>query len=78
MRIKDTPTRAALRQQVAKVVEKVRYRAFISYCQYILQITQPSQYRCTQQQQQLQYRFLVTSEYEKKIILGNMLYCVST
>ena len=31
---------------------------FISYRKYILQITQPSQYRCTQ----LQYRFAEISE----------------
>ena len=31
---------------------------FISYRKYILQITQPSQYRCAQ----LQYRFAVISE----------------
>ena len=37
---------------------KIHTERFISYRKYILQITQPSQYRCTQ----LQYRFTVISE----------------
>ena len=37
---------------------------FISYCKYILQITQPYQYRCTQ----LQYRFALISEAPSKLL----------
>ena len=41
-----------------RVQEMVLTERFISYRKYTLQISQPSQYRCTQ----LQYRFAVISE----------------